>query len=82
MARYTLLPAALDHLDDIFDYTLRTWGEQQAEAYVREGARVAIGGGFPPLIFSTLTLEALSLSLSDAASAVSTMDDPVKPLCS
>ncbi|MEE4239120.1 MAG: type II toxin-antitoxin system RelE/ParE family toxin [Anderseniella sp.] len=36
MAGYKLLPAALDHLDDIFDYTLRTWGAQQAEAYLRE----------------------------------------------
>jgi toxin ParE1/3/4 len=36
MARYTLLPAAIDHLDGIFDYSLRTWGEQQAEAYLRE----------------------------------------------
>jgi toxin ParE1/3/4 len=47
MTRYTLLPAALDHLDDIFDYTLRTWGEQQAEAYMRElfGAFERIASG-------------------------------------
>ncbi len=36
MAGYTLLPAAIDHLDAIYSYTMRTWGEDQATAYVRE----------------------------------------------
>ncbi len=29
-------PAALADLDDIWTYTLRTWGEAQAKRYVRE----------------------------------------------
>lgn len=36
--RYT--PAALADLDDIWTYTLRTWGEAQAKHYVREIATV------------------------------------------
>ena len=35
MARYALSPAAQSDLDSIWDYSLRHWGEAQAETYTR-----------------------------------------------
>jgi toxin ParE1/3/4 len=35
MSRYTLSPRAEADLDDIWDFTARTWGEKQAEDYIR-----------------------------------------------
>ncbi|MEZ6188036.1 MAG: type II toxin-antitoxin system RelE/ParE family toxin [Planctomycetota bacterium] len=35
MPDFTLRPAARADLDGIWDYTQRTWGESQADAYVR-----------------------------------------------
>ncbi|MGW5520475.1 type II toxin-antitoxin system RelE/ParE family toxin [Nocardia africana] len=35
MSRYLLAPAARADLDDIYDYTARQWGTEQAETYVR-----------------------------------------------
>ena len=35
MAGYTLSPAAQTDLESIWDYTVRHWGEAQAEVYVR-----------------------------------------------
>ncbi|MGE4299109.1 MAG: type II toxin-antitoxin system RelE/ParE family toxin [Desulfovibrionaceae bacterium] len=36
MAEIRLTPAARSHLLDIWDYTASTWGEDQADAYIRE----------------------------------------------
>lgn len=35
MARYALSPAAQGDLESIWDYSLRHWGEAQAETYTR-----------------------------------------------
>lgn len=35
MPEYVLRPAAHADLDGIWEYTQRTWGEKQAEAYLR-----------------------------------------------
>jgi toxin ParE1/3/4 len=35
MSRYILSPRARADLDEIWDFTVRTWGEQQAEDYIR-----------------------------------------------
>ncbi|WP_299733503.1 type II toxin-antitoxin system RelE/ParE family toxin [uncultured Tateyamaria sp.] len=35
MNDWRLTPAARADLDDIWDYTVKTWGADQAEAYVR-----------------------------------------------
>jgi toxin ParE1/3/4 len=35
MSRYILSPRAKADLDEIWDFTVRTWGEQQAEDYIR-----------------------------------------------
>jgi toxin ParE1/3/4 len=35
MSRYTLSPRAEADLDEIWDYTVKTWGEKQAEDYIR-----------------------------------------------
>ncbi len=35
MAKYLLQPAADHRLDEIYLYTLRTWGEAQADDYIR-----------------------------------------------
>jgi toxin ParE1/3/4 len=34
MTRYLLSPAAQTDLEQIWDYSVRTWGEEQAERYV------------------------------------------------
>src|SRR5437016_3193594 len=34
MARYVFYPSADRRQDEIWDYTLRTWGEAQAEKYI------------------------------------------------
>ena len=36
MARFVLSPAARADLDGIWDYTIREWGEDQAERYTRD----------------------------------------------
>lgn len=36
MSGYALTPAARVDVDSIWDYTLRTWGIEQAEAYLRQ----------------------------------------------
>lgn len=36
MRGYTLLPAAIDHLDAIYSYTASTWGEKQASVYMQD----------------------------------------------
>ena len=35
MAEFSLRPKALTDLDEIWDYTVETWGEEQAERYLR-----------------------------------------------
>jgi toxin ParE1/3/4 len=35
MSRYVLSPRAQQDLDEIWNYTAKTWGERQAEAYMR-----------------------------------------------
>ncbi len=35
MAEYRLSPAAQNDLDDIFDYTVRQWGLEQAVSYMQ-----------------------------------------------
>ena len=35
MSGYVLSPRAQADLDDIWDYTERNWGKEQAEAYIR-----------------------------------------------
>jgi toxin ParE1/3/4 len=35
MSRYLLSPQAKSDLDEIWDFTVRTWGERQAEDYIR-----------------------------------------------
>jgi toxin ParE1/3/4 len=35
MSRYILSPRAKEDLDEIWDFTVRTWGELQAEDYIR-----------------------------------------------
>jgi toxin ParE1/3/4 len=35
MSRYTLSPRAEADLSEIWDFTVKTWGEQQAEDYIR-----------------------------------------------
>jgi toxin ParE1/3/4 len=35
MSRYTLSPRAEADLTEIWDFTAKTWGEQQAEDYIR-----------------------------------------------
>jgi toxin ParE1/3/4 len=35
MSRYTLSPRAEADLSEIWDFTIKTWGEQQAEDYIR-----------------------------------------------
>lgn len=39
MSRYQLGPKGTTDLAEIFDYTVDTWGEQQAERYIDELAR-------------------------------------------
>jgi toxin ParE1/3/4 len=35
MSRYVLSPRAQEDLDEIWDFTVKTWGERQAEDYIR-----------------------------------------------
>jgi len=35
MAEFTLRPKAIADLEDIWDYAVETWGEEQAERYLR-----------------------------------------------
>lgn len=35
MAEFSLRPKAITDLDGIWDYTVETWGEEQAERYLR-----------------------------------------------
>jgi len=35
MAEFSLRPKAIADLEEIWDYTVETWGEEQAERYVR-----------------------------------------------
>jgi toxin ParE1/3/4 len=35
MAEFSLRPKALADLEKIWDYTVETWGEEQAERYLR-----------------------------------------------
>jgi toxin ParE1/3/4 len=35
MSRYSLSPRAESDLEEIWDFTVRTWGEEQAEDYIR-----------------------------------------------
>ena len=35
MAEFTLRPKAIADLEGIWDYTVETWGEEQAERYLR-----------------------------------------------
>jgi toxin ParE1/3/4 len=39
LSTYRLGPKATSDLEELFDYTVDTWGEQQAEDYVEELAR-------------------------------------------
>ncbi len=43
MTAYLLTPAARADLDDIWDYTVATWGEAQAEIYLRAIAAACAG---------------------------------------
>ena len=36
MARFILSPAAKADLDNIWDYTIKEWGQTQTERYLRE----------------------------------------------
>ncbi|MDQ7072536.1 MAG: type II toxin-antitoxin system RelE/ParE family toxin [Gammaproteobacteria bacterium] len=36
MAGYRFYPTAVQQQDEIWDYTVEQWGEQQAEKYIRE----------------------------------------------
>lgn len=35
MAEFSLRPKAIADLEEIWDYTVETWGEEQAERYLR-----------------------------------------------
>lgn len=35
MAEFVLRPKAVEDLESIWDYTVKTWGEEQAETYLR-----------------------------------------------
>lgn len=39
MSTYRLGPRGISDLAEIFDYTVDTWGEEQAESYIEELAR-------------------------------------------
>jgi len=55
MSRIRYMPAALQALEDIFEYTQENWGEQQADDYV--GRLFSACEGLPPLVPRAIPFE-------------------------